>query len=136
MSETIFNCLQRHRILVAEDNYINQLITDGILSKLSAKFEIVENGLLALERLENGSQEFSLILMDCQMPELDGYEATKQIRWGLAGEKYSQIPIIAVTANAMIGDKEKCLDSGMSDYLAKPINYDSLSEMLRKWLCS
>jgi len=74
-----------------------------------------------------------MIFMDCQMPEMDGYEATKRIRMGDAGEYNLNIPIIAMTANAMKGDKEKCLNTGMDDYLSKPIDQGFLSEKITKW---
>ncbi|RMD74455.1 MAG: hybrid sensor histidine kinase/response regulator, partial [Lentisphaerae bacterium] len=101
------------RILVAEDNPINQKVIMTILEKAGFIAEASGNGLEAIEKLR--SQPFNLVLMDCQMPELDGYEATRRIR--KSGEPFSQIPIIAMTAHALQGDREKCLDAGMDDYL-------------------
>lgn len=122
-------------ILLVEDNYVNQLVAKGILEDLGLPVEVADNGVLALEQLrQGGSKPYSLILMDCQMPELDGYETTRQIRAGNAGEQYLDIPIVAMTANAMMGDKEKCLDAGMSDYLSKPIDSDKLRLKLHQWL--
>jgi CheY-like chemotaxis protein len=72
--------------------------------------------------------------MDCQMPEMDGYEASQEIRKGIAGENYRDITVIALTANALKGDREKCLAAGMNDYLSKPLTPTSLENMLRKWL--
>jgi CheY-like chemotaxis protein len=77
---------------------------------------------------------YTVVIMDCQMPEMDGYEATRRIRAGEAGVEYKSIPIIAVTANAMQGDKEKCLNAGMDDYLSKPIEPISLLEKLTLWI--
>ncbi len=126
--------LESH-ILLVEDNYVNQLVAKGILEDLGLSTEVADNGVLALEQLrQDGSKPYSLILMDCQMPELDGYETTRQIRAGNAGEQYLDIPIVAMTANAMMGDKEKCLDAGMSDYLSKPIDSEKLRLKLHQWL--
>jgi two-component system sensor histidine kinase/response regulator len=122
-------------ILLVEDNYVNQLVATGILEDLNVSVNVVGNGLQALKMLQEVREPpFSLVLMDCQMPEMDGYEATSQIRAGLAGQFYMQIPIIAMTANAMIGDKEKCLNAGMDDYLAKPIDPHKLHLKLNQWL--
>ena len=126
---------QNTHILLVEDNYVNQLVAKGILEDLGISTEVADNGVLALEQLrQGGSKPYSLILMDCQMPELDGYETSRQIRAGNAGEQYLDIPIVAMTANAMMGDKEKCLDAGMSDYLSKPIDSDKLGLKLHQWL--
>lgn len=124
------------RILLVEDNRVNQLVAGGILKKLGLQVDIAENGLIALKRLiETADNEvYSIILMDCQMPEMDGYDATKEIRAGAAGESYQSIPIIAMTANAIRGDREKCLNSGMSDYLSKPVNAERLKDKLSQWL--
>jgi len=128
---------QASHILLVEDNYVNQLVAKGILEDLGLSNEVADNGVLALERLRQaGNKPYSLILMDCQMPELDGYETTRQIRAGNAGEQYLDVPIVAMTANAMMGDKEKCLDAGMSDYLSKPIDSDKLRLKLHQWLAA
>ena len=118
-------------ILLAEDNSVNRKLATRILEKAGFQVTPACNGLEALHLLD-GSGPFDLILMDCQMPELDGYEATKRIR-ALGGEA-TRIPIIALTANAMVGDRKKCIAAGMDDYLAKPLNKDSFLAMLRKWL--
>lgn len=131
----LFQWPQESHVLLVEDNYVNQLVAKGILEDLGISSEIADNGVLALEQLrQGGSKPYSLILMDCQMPELDGYETSRQIRAGNAGEQYLDIPIVAMTANAMMGDKEKCLDAGMSDYLPKPIDSDKLRFKLHQWL--
>lgn len=118
---------QSTRILVVEDNLTNQLVAKGILNKLAFQVDIAENGKEALQKLE--SESFDLILMDCQMPVMDGFTATKAIRL-----TELKIPIIAMTANAMQGDREKCLDAGMDDYISKPLEAQDLVDLVEKWL--
>jgi CheY-like chemotaxis protein len=113
----------RLRILLAEDNRINQTLAVRILQKRGHTVEVVENGRKAIEAL--GGQPFDLILMDLQMPELGGLEATMLIR-ERERSTGGHIPIIAVTANAMVGDRERCLDAGMDDYVSKPIQVKEL----------
>lgn len=120
------------RILLAEDNLINQKVTVKMLHKIGYRVDVVVNGMDAIDAMKK--TDYDLILMDCQMPELDGYDATKKIRESETGIKNLNIPIIALTANAMKGDREKCMKAGMSDYLAKPIKLKELSEMLDKWI--
>jgi len=126
------------RILMVEDNHINQLVAQNLLEVMGLDYAIANDGLEALEVLNQASElpPFSLILMDCQMPKMDGYQATKEIREGHAGDYYKNTTIIALTANAMKGDREKCLKQGMNDYLAKPIDPDSFQKILKKWLIS
>lgn len=125
------------RILVVEDNAINQLVAQGILEDLGLSTDVVSNGLEAVEALKkSGDGHYTLILMDCQMPVMDGYEATGKIRAGDAGDDNRDIIIVAMTANAMQGDKEKCINAGMNDYLSKPIDERPLSDCLIKWLCA
>lgn len=114
------------RILVAEDNLVNQKLISRLLGKLGYSFDLVGDGVEALALVEKASYE--IVLMDCQMPEMDGYEATRRIRANRQIEK--QPWIIAMTANAMQGDREKCLEAGMDDYLAKPIDLSALRAML------
>jgi len=117
-------------ILVVEDNRTNQLIMKGMLKKLGYRTKIASDGVEALELLEK--EVFSLVLMDCQMPIMDGFEVTQEIRkrdWG-----YKDIPIIAVTANAMAGDRERCLNVGMDDYLSKPVSKQDIEEKVGLWL--
>lgn len=121
-----------HRILLAEDNSVNQQVIITMLSGLPFTVEVANNGVEALEILSK--QSFDCVLMDCQMPELDGYEATKLLRERENRTKSPRIPVIALTANAMQGDREKCLASGMDDYLPKPFYKDRLVAMLNRWL--
>jgi signal transduction histidine kinase/CheY-like chemotaxis protein/HPt (histidine-containing phosphotransfer) domain-containing protein len=122
---------QRHAgsILVAEDNPTNRLVVLAQLRKLGyATVYAVTNGAEAVEAVRQGG--YDLVLMDCEMPVMDGYEASRLIR----GSLHPDIPIVALTASAMQADRERCIASGMSDYLAKPVELDGLAEMLAKWL--
>jgi signal transduction histidine kinase/DNA-binding response OmpR family regulator len=117
------------RLLVAEDNAINQQVATGLLARLGHRADVANDGGEAVVLVERG--DYDLVLMDVQMPEMDGIEATKVIR-GLTGPK-SQVPIIAMTANAMSGDREALLAIGMDDYIAKPINRRNLETLLNQW---
>ena len=144
----------RDKILVADDHAINQQLIVLLLERLGYQSDIVSTGREAVQAI--ASESYSLVLMDCQMPEMDGFEATRVIR-GTAREKgegrsrklgekhgdtsdilllpsHSKIPIVALTANAMPGDREKCLAAGMDDYLAKPIRPEELAQVLERWL--
>ncbi len=116
------------RVLVAEDNPVNQRVTAGLLEKRGHYVVLVENGRQAVERLQDG-EDFDLVLMDIQMPEMDGYEATREIRRTEAPQG-RHIPIIALTAHAMSGDREKMLAAGMDSYLSKPVTADELYEAI------
>ena len=124
------------RILLVEDNMTNQIVANGILETFGLQADTANDGEEALHALKESlkTQQYSIVLMDCQMPVLDGYQATEAIRLGKAGEENKSIPIVAMTANAMKGDKEKCIASGMDEYLAKPINPQTLKNMLLKVL--
>lgn len=127
---------QSARLLLVEDNHINQAVALGVLEDLGLHSDVAGNGIEALIAIKDAADmaPYHLVLMDCQMPDMDGYEATRQIRQGRAGECALEIPIIAMTANAMKGDREKCLEAGMNDYLSKPIDNDDLEAKLIKWL--
>lgn len=115
------------RILVVEDNPINQKVALGLLAKLGYSADIASNGKLAIEAVASNS--YDIVLMDCQMPVMDGYQATKAIR---SSDHHPDVTIIALTANSMKGDREKCLNAGMNDYLAKPLGLASLKSVLEK----
>ncbi|MDD3417880.1 MAG: response regulator, partial [Lachnospiraceae bacterium] len=131
-ADVIFDEYQKKntRILLVEDNVTNQKLVANILRNASLSFDAKENGNEALKALE--VRDYDLVLMDCQMPELDGYEATKQIRLNEEGK--SHIPIIAMTANVLKSDIEKCLKTGMDDYISKPFRANDLLEIIAKWL--
>lgn len=126
---------QHARILLAEDNQVNALLAQRMLESHDHKITLVENGQEAVEAFE--PDKFDLILMDCQMPVLDGYKATKKIRSMEASHQANQpVPIIAMTANAMSGDRNRCLDSGMTDYIPKPIRKADFFEIINRHLPS
>ncbi len=123
------------RILVVEDNVVNQHVAKGLLDNLGLPCDMADDGRQAIAQLcANADEPYSLVLMDCQMPVLDGYDTTRAIRNGEAGEAYRDITIVALTANAMEGDKGRCLDMGMNDYLSKPLEPDTLRVTLERWL--
>ena len=122
------------RVLLVEDNLINQEVMIAILKNLGVNVDVANDGVEALTVLARSqSARFDLMLMDCQMPNMDGYEATRRIRAGDAGELFSTTPIIALTANTMNSEREKCLDAGMNDYLTKPVDTDTLKLILAKY---
>ena len=124
--------LQAPRILVVEDNEVNQRVILTMLSKLGYEALLAENGQVSLDVLSSNKQ-IEFVIMDCQMPVMDGYTASRAIRNNT--EKYNpELKIIAMTGNALEGDRQKCLDAGMDDYLSKPIRLASLKDMLKKWL--
>ncbi|MCK4863875.1 MAG: response regulator [Gammaproteobacteria bacterium] len=124
--------LTNAHILLAEDNPVNQMVATEYLERYGCTVTPAGNGLEAITQLKNSN--FDLIFMDCQMPEMDGYEATGVIREWEKSRKLASTPIIAFTANAMQGDKDKCLAAGMDDYISKPVSEKSLEDILKKWL--
>ena len=125
--------IEEARVLMVEDHPINQMLLGKLLKKLGLKNVVMaENGYEALEALRTG--QFNLVLMDCQMPDLDGYETTRFIRESEIIGQLQHLPIIAMTANAMVGDREKCLKTGMDDYMSKPIDLNGLRRTLGRWL--
>ncbi|UAA39033.1 response regulator [Paraneptunicella aestuarii] len=121
-------------VLVVEDNHINVEVILNMLHNMGILTGTAVNGKDALEMLKVNPGHFQLILMDCQMPEMDGFVATREIRNGFCGDGYRDIPIVALTANAMSGDKDKCVRAGMDDYLAKPVELKLLREMMGRFL--
>ncbi len=117
------------RILLVEDNPVNQLVAKGMLSKLGCKVTVAAHGAEALDQLEHS--QFDLVLMDCNMPVMDGYEASRQIR---RSGRWPDLPIVALTANAMPEERERCRAAGMSDYLAKPFRREELAALLEQWV--
>ena len=126
------------RILLVDDNDINREVALGMLLALGLSADEAVDGKQALIKIEaaSHSQPYHLIFMDCQMPVMDGFTATTSIREGLAGDKNTKVTIIAMTANAMAGDKQRCLDVGMDDYLSKPVDVELLLHMLKRYLLS
>ena len=120
------------QVLLVEDNEINQEVMLAILEGLGIKVDVANNGLEAIAMLTQ-SAKFNLILMDCQMPNMDGYDATRHIRLGDAGEIFSKIPIFALTANIMNNERQRCIAAGMNEYLTKPIDINALKLMLAKY---
>ncbi len=120
------------KILVAEDQSVNWKLVDRLLEKRGHEAVNAADGSSALRKLE--SDHYDLVLMDCQMPVLDGYETTRELRRREAAEQRSRVPVVAMTASAMEGDRERCIAAGMDDYLAKPITSERLDELLDRWL--
>ena len=120
----------RGRVLVAEDNPVNQLVIETLLRRRGFDVDVVSDGLEAVERLD--PERHDAVFMDCQMPNLDGYQATAQIRSGEPAGRHT--PIVAMTAHAFEGDRERCLRAGMDDYLSKPLRVEDLEAVLERWL--
>ncbi|RLB87900.1 MAG: hybrid sensor histidine kinase/response regulator, partial [Deltaproteobacteria bacterium] len=128
------------RILLAEDNPVNQKLARMMLTKAGYHVETANNSKEAVEKYTAAADNYDLIFMDVQMPEMDGMEATGAIRdWenklkAKGSNRSKRVPIIAMTANALKGDREKCLEAGMDDYIAKPIKREIVFEMVEKWV--
>jgi PAS domain S-box-containing protein len=118
------------RVLLAEDNLVNQKVALVMLKKLGIEADVVATGIEALDALMGVA--YDLVLMDCQMPQMDGYEATRRIRERERGSR--RLPVVAMTANAMVGDRERCLEVGMDDHIPKPVRMDALHRALARWL--
>lgn len=123
---------KRFRLMLVEDNEVNQLVTRGMLSKLGFQVKTVSNGETALALLEQ--EPFDLVLMDCMMPEMDGFEVTRRLREIEQNKASLRTPVVAVTANTAEGVQARCLAAGMDDFLAKPVHLDALETVLRRWL--
>jgi two-component system, sensor histidine kinase len=120
---------QNHHVLLVEDNPVNQTVIEAMLRSLGYEVSVVGDGAQAVDRVRD--QAFDAVLMDCRLPVVDGYESTRRIR--RLPERHG-LPIIALTANALLGDREACLEAGMDDYLAKPFKRTDLQQLLQRWL--
>ena len=123
---------RKAKVLIAEDNLINQKVAKKLMKNAGLDIYVANDGVEALQMIEDN--EFELVFMDVHMPFIDGYEVTQKIRNNKDGRINPDIPIIAMTANAMKGDREKCIAAGMDDYIPKPISKGALYEMLNKWI--
>jgi PAS domain S-box-containing protein len=134
-TETYLPDYSSKKILVVEDNKVNQKVILSLLAKFNLKPDLAENGQVALDQLKR--EAYDLILMDCQMPVMDGYEATRTLRAReMAEGRPSRLPVVALTAHAVSGEREKCLAAGMDDYLSKPIARNELTAALSRWLAN
>jgi len=121
------------RLLLVEDNFTNQMVALGMLEKLGCKADVAQDGRGALDMLRE--RDYGMVLLDCQLPDMDGYEVARRIRQTSTPVRNHDVPIIAATAHAMAGDREKCLAAGMNDYISKPIRSDTLEQTLEAWTC-
>ena len=120
------------KVLVVEDHPVNQTIIRAMLARMGCAIEMADNGVQALRAFEKNT--YDLVLMDCQMPEMDGFDTTRAIREREAlNPTMGRVPVIALTALAMLGDAERCLAAGMDDYLTKPIQIEQLSAKMQRW---
>ncbi len=135
-SESIFETVrpvdQKHRVLVVEDNTVNQIVARKSLEMLGLTVDVANNGRHGLEML--AQTHYDLVFMDCQMPELDGFDATRLLRQGMHGSLDPMVPVVAMTAYALKGDRERCLDAGMDDYMTKPFDQVELRNKIRRWV--
>ena len=119
------------RVLLVEDNLVNQRVALGVIRKLGWQADVASDGVAAIDLVQRN--QYSLVFMDCQMPEMDGYVATRNIRNLEAANGMPPVPIVALTAHAMTGDRERCINAGMNDYLAKPFGLEELRDALNRW---
>jgi CheY-like chemotaxis protein len=118
-------------ILLVEDSPVNQMVATGVLKKMGHRVDVAENGFKAIEALKQNN--YDLVLMDCHMPEMDGFKATALLRDPRTGAVNPKVPVIAVTASVLEGSYDKCLEAGMDDYLAKPFKPDQLHDVISRW---
>lgn len=131
MSGNKISSLSGLQVLVVEDNEVNQKVTSAMLQHFGIKPDIAENGQIAIDLTSN--KKYDLILMDCQMPVKNGFDTTKEIRENEKFETQADVVIIAMTANAGPNDIHACLECGMNDFIAKPVELEIISEKLEKW---
>lgn len=125
----------RCRVLVVDDHPVNMLFTHKLLKTMGfVRIDDAKNGREALDKLKNSNKDYDLVMMDCQMPEMDGFEACRALREWELESGHKRVPVVAMTARAMEGDRDLCLQAGMDDYLSKPINPDKLHDVLSRWL--
>ncbi len=120
----------RVSVLLVEDNRVNRIVATRMLARIGCEATIAENGQLALDILEDPTNKFDLVFMDVQMPVMDGLTAVGRIR---SKGRYEKLPVVAMTAHAMVGDRERCLDAGMDDYFTKPVKIEQVRAMIEKW---
>lgn len=120
------------RVLLVEDNPVNQQVALRMLQKFGLEVVVAEDGVKGFQAVKDDA--FNLVLMDLQMPEMDGFECTQAIRDWETEQGRGPMPIVALTANAMAGDRERCLDAGMNEHLAKPVTRQTLYNMVSRWL--
>ena len=128
-SDRVEGRFQGALVLLAEDNPVNQVVALHMLENLGCQVETAGDGREAVEAMLE--TRFDLVLMDCQMPEMDGYTATMQIRRQESGTRHT--PVIAMTANAMVSDRDKCIQAGMDDFISKPVNPKRLTQVIARW---
>ena len=119
------------RVLLAEDDAINQMVVEAMLGRLGCQVEVAPDGAAACDAAARG--RYDLILMDCHMPVMDGFEATRRIREHEAQRRAAHTPIVALTADALAGDRERCLQAGMDDYMTKPVSTATLASVVERW---
>jgi CheY-like chemotaxis protein len=120
------------RVLLAEDNVVNQKVAARMLERLGYEVDVAGDGGAALEL--HGRRRYDLVLLDCQMPVLDGYQSAKAMRERERHSSEDHVPIVALTANAMVEDRARCLGAGMDDYVSKPVRLEDLREILARWV--
>jgi CheY-like chemotaxis protein len=132
--EELPEVLRGKRVLVAEDNVVNQMVVKGMLGKLNVQFEVVNDGVMVVEKYRDCHASIDLILMDCEMPNQDGFDATRAIRAFERQQQLPPVPVVALTAHVMLEHQQKAAESGMNAHLAKPLDLDRLRETLLRLL--
>jgi len=133
LSEVDIDVSRLLSVLVAEDDEVNQMVVEGMLTMLGCEVEVVDDGRVAAEAAAHG--DYDIVFMDCHMPLMDGYEATRRIRKHeqAHGSRKRRVPIVALTADALASDRERCIDSGMDDFMTKPVSPAQLASVIKRW---